>query len=168
MHAFEQRAEQLDSQGNLIQQATPALISFWRIISEYRFWVLIPALVAVLLGFIAGELMRPIYQASATVLIETAKSNVVSIKEVYPGLSADREHIRTQTQFLRSREVGLRVVRDLRLTEHPQFARVVAAATDGSGGDITTPSRRGESADALVNATSSGAEQPRLRRPDRR
>ncbi|MGE0315488.1 MAG: GumC family protein [Lautropia sp.] len=116
--------------GTLIAQATPALVAFWRIVGQQRYWVIGAVAIAVLLGWIAGRLAEPSYQAVSTLLIETGKSKVVSIEEVYPGLSSDREHFRTQTQFLRSREVALRVIRDLDLVRHPRFADVVRQARE--------------------------------------
>ena len=145
--ALDLRRDEPDRAGSFIRQATPALIAFWRIVSQHRYWVLGPAVAAMLLGWGASQLMRPIYQATTTLLIETARSNIVSIKEVYPGLSADREQIRTQTQFLRSREVGLRVVRELRLVAHPHFARALRAkgpaAPGEPGGPATATAAKG-------------------------
>jgi succinoglycan biosynthesis transport protein ExoP len=66
--------------------------------------------------------LTPIYAATAVVLIEASRSKVVSIEEMYAGASANREHFQTQAEFLKSRDVSLRVVRELDLTRHPAFA----------------------------------------------
>jgi capsular exopolysaccharide synthesis family protein len=65
--------------------------------------------------------LTPIYRATAVVLVEVGRPNVVSIDEVYSGANANREYFQTQAEFLRSRDVVSRVVKALRLTEHPQF-----------------------------------------------
>ncbi len=131
---------------SLIEQATPALVGFWRILGQNRYWLLGPVLAALVLGWLTAQMTTPIYQATSTVLIETTKSKIVSIEEVYPGLSADRDYLRTQTQFLRSREVLLRVIRDLNLVAHPQFADAVSRARGPSdaGRRAAFPAVRGE------------------------
>ncbi|MGE3926712.1 MAG: GumC family protein [Lautropia sp.] len=124
---------QASATDSFIHQATPALIAFWRIVARHRFLILAAVALATALGVLAALMMTPIYQASATLLIEATKTKVVSIEEVYPGLSSDRDHVRTQTQFLRSREVGLRVIRDLDLTNHPRFREIAQAARAAAG-----------------------------------
>lgn len=66
--------------------------------------------------------LTPIYRATAMVLIEANRGKVVSIEEMYAGASAHREHFQTQAEFLKSRDVSLRAVRELDLAKHPAFA----------------------------------------------
>ncbi len=110
--------------GSFIDQATPALITLWRTIGRSRYWVLGLVLGGLVAGWALGRFMVPVYEAVTTLLIEAGKPNVVSIQDVYQGLSSDRDHYRTQTQILKSREVALRVVRDLDLVGNPEFAGV--------------------------------------------
>lgn len=65
--------------------------------------------------------MTPIYRATSTVLVEAARAKAVAIDEVYGTASGNREYFQTQAEFLKSRDVAARVVRDLRLDEHPAF-----------------------------------------------
>ena len=74
----------------------------------------VPAIVAI-------HALTPIYRATAAVLIEAGRNKVVSIEEMYGGSSANREHFQTQAEFLKSRDVSMRVVRELDLIEHPAF-----------------------------------------------
>lgn len=108
-------------QGTFVEQATPALIGLWRVLGRSWHWLLGLMALGLFAGWLAGWLATPLYQATTTVLIEAGKSKVVSIEEVYQGLSPDREHYRTQTQFMKSREVALRVIRDLDLVNDPSF-----------------------------------------------
>ena len=61
------------------------------------------------------------YRATATILIETGKSKVVSVEEVYSGVSANREFFQTQAEIMRSRELVTKVVAKLKLATHPEF-----------------------------------------------
>ena len=103
------------------QSATPALVQAWRLIQARKALILgITALTAAVTILIVFQL-TPIYRSAATVLVETNKNKVVSIEEIYSGVSANREYFQTQVDFLRSRDVGLRVIRQLQLADHPEF-----------------------------------------------
>jgi len=65
--------------------------------------------------------MTPIYRATATVLVEASRARAVAIDEVYGAATGNREYFQTQAEVLKSRDVAARVVRDLRLDEHPAF-----------------------------------------------
>lgn len=85
----------------------------WRI-----FFIIL--LVAILASF-AAKLITPLHRSTATVLIESHKQKIVSIDEVYSGVSNGREHLQTQAEILKSRDIALRVVRKLELARHPDF-----------------------------------------------
>ncbi|MFT3800661.1 MAG: polysaccharide biosynthesis tyrosine autokinase [Burkholderiaceae bacterium] len=105
----------------MARATTPTLIRLWRMLLLRKVMILsVAALVTLAAVFIVSRL-TPIYRAAATVLIETNKNKVVSIDEVYNGLSSNREYFQTQVDFLRSREVAMRVIRQLNLTENPEF-----------------------------------------------
>ncbi|MEZ5659162.1 MAG: polysaccharide biosynthesis tyrosine autokinase [Burkholderiaceae bacterium] len=80
-------------------------------------------LASLLLGVLVAILRTPVYDAETSLLIRTDKSRVVAIDEPGDGLrrSEDDEGFATEIQFIRSREVGLRVVRELNLSKHPLF-----------------------------------------------
>lgn len=65
--------------------------------------------------------MTPIYRATSTVLVEASRAKAVAIDEVYGSATGNREYFQTQAEFLKSRDVAARVVRDLQLDEHPAF-----------------------------------------------
>ncbi|MFT4101204.1 MAG: polysaccharide biosynthesis tyrosine autokinase [Burkholderiaceae bacterium] len=106
---------------HLARAATPALVTVWRLILANKTLILGIAAIVTLLSALVVFQLTPIYRASATVLVESAKNKVVSIDEVYGGISSTREYFQTQADFLRSREVALRVIRQLELTDNPLF-----------------------------------------------
>lgn len=130
---------------DLLTRATPALVALWRGLARRKGVIALSALVGLVLGWLAILLITPIYQASSTLLIESGKARVVSIEEVVAGMGAEREQMQTQVQFLRSREVALRVVRDLRLIDDPVFKDVVATARgklQGAQAPVQAPAMR--------------------------
>lgn len=107
--------------GRLASDATPRVLALWRQLM-LRKWLIvgIALLVAIATAAYVWRL-TPIYRSVATVLIEQSKSKVVSIEEVYTGISSNREYFLTQAEFFRSRDVAMRVVDKLNLSEHPEF-----------------------------------------------
>ena len=65
--------------------------------------------------------MEPVYQASASVVLESEEANVVNVEQVYSLGTGNYEYTQTQFEILKSRSLAERVVRKLRLYEHPVF-----------------------------------------------
>ncbi|MDP2226537.1 MAG: polysaccharide biosynthesis tyrosine autokinase, partial [Moraxellaceae bacterium] len=65
--------------------------------------------------------MRPVYEATTTLLIEQNQAKVVTIQEVYGLEGGNKEYLQTQFEIIKSRELAVRVVRQLKLDEHPDF-----------------------------------------------
>lgn len=110
-------------QGNpaAVMAEVPAFVETWRALM-LRKWpiMLFTALIAALAAFVVGQ-MVPAYRSTATLMVESAKTKIVSVEEVYSGASPDREHFQTQAENLKSRTVALKVVRKLGLMTHPEF-----------------------------------------------
>lgn len=81
--------------------------------------VLLVAVVAVLMA-IALSRMTPIYKAVTSVIIEVKGTPVVSFQPVSAPTEVS-EYLQTQLSLIQSRGVAEKVVRDLELTEHPEF-----------------------------------------------
>lgn len=77
--------------------------------------------------------ITPIYQASATLLIESKSTNLVSIEEVYGFDTGARQYYETQFEILKSRPLAERVIRRLSLTENPVFVPQVAEGGESGG-----------------------------------
>ena len=96
------------------------LLEYWRSIVKRKWPILGLGLIVAVLAAMVAYSLTPVYSSTATVLIEAGKGKVVSIEEVYSA-GPQREHYQTQVEILKSREVAQRVVRALKLHEHPDF-----------------------------------------------
>ena len=65
--------------------------------------------------------MTPIYQASATILIESQQANVVSIEQVYGLDTRNLQYFKTQFEILKSRPLVEDVISALQLSEYPEY-----------------------------------------------
>ena len=65
--------------------------------------------------------MEPVYEASASIVLESEEANVVNVEQVYSLGTGRYEYTLTQFEILKSRSLAERVVRKLRLYEHPDF-----------------------------------------------
>jgi len=81
---------------------------------------LLVGIVAVLMVILVSR-MTPIYKAVASVLIETKGTPVLSFQPASDSPVELSEYLQTQLSLMQSRGVAERVVRDLNLTEHPEF-----------------------------------------------
>ncbi len=98
------------------------LVEYWRSITKRKWSILgLVALVALITTLIVFSL-KPLYRATATVMIEQSKSKVVSIEEVYNSMGGgNREYYQTQVEIIKSRELARKVVERLKLTTHPEY-----------------------------------------------
>lgn len=104
------------------RDATPLLLELWRAIVYRRWWILGGSAAVTLVALIGSMMLVSKYTATALVLFETGgKSRVVSIEDVYGGLGSSRETSTNQLEFLKSRDVSMRVIRKLDLTRDPEF-----------------------------------------------
>ena len=97
------------------------LLEYWRGITRRKWSVIGLTLAVTLLAAVIVHSITPVYRATATILLETGKSKVVSVEEVYTGVSASREFFQTQAEIMRSRELVTKVVAKLKLGSHPEF-----------------------------------------------
>ena len=65
--------------------------------------------------------MEPVYEASASIVLESEEANVVNVEQVYSLGAGNYEYTETQFEILKSRSLAERVVRTLKLYEHPAF-----------------------------------------------
>lgn len=105
----------------IARDATPDLVELWRAVLARKLVVAGAALAGAALAAAVAFTATPVYRSTATVLIEQSKARIVSIEEVYTGAMGAREHLTTQTEFLKSANVAERVVRRLGLATHPEF-----------------------------------------------
>ena len=102
------------------QDAAAERLRFWRrSIAKHKWGALGLALVVVLVTTLVVFSMTPIYRSTATLLIESGKTKVVSIEAVYSEMGANREYYQTQVEIIKSRELIKKLVQKLNLTQHP-------------------------------------------------
>lgn len=107
--------------GGLSEESKLELLEYWRSITK-RKWMI--AALGVVVAIAAGAIvfaMQPVYRSTATVLIEQKQMKLLSIDDVYGGITEQKEHYQTQVEIIKSREVGLRVVKALHLWDVPEF-----------------------------------------------
>src|SRR5690606_5212427 len=103
------------------RQQAPDFLEYWRRIMARKWLLLAVAIGTIIAGVLIMKSMTPIYQATASVLIEDGNNDIVQIRDFYSGTSGNRDHFTTQSEFIGSRNVAERVIEQLKLAEHPEF-----------------------------------------------
>ncbi|NMU18470.1 capsular biosynthesis protein, partial [Vibrio parahaemolyticus] len=62
-----------------------------------------------------------IYQGTATLLIQEEQKSALSIEEVYGVDTTKKEYFQTQIAILKSNHIADKVIRELNLTQLPEF-----------------------------------------------
>jgi capsular exopolysaccharide synthesis family protein len=98
------------------------LRDYWYVVLKRR-WLILAVLTVVLSWFTARALMKtPLYSATTVLQIDRGKINLVQDVMIQDYWSGYNEFYPTQARVLRSRDLASRVVKQLRLWEHPYFA----------------------------------------------
>ncbi|MHA6333015.1 GumC family protein [Qipengyuania sp. CAU 1752] len=108
--------------------------------------------VAILAGLIITLLMKPLYQAGATVRIDNESLQVIEGSDVSPVISAfetDR-YLNTQREMLRSRRMALAVVDSLDLTQNEAFLQSAGIDQQALGAVEISPELRRSMASAML------------------
>ena len=97
------------------------LLDYWRSIVKRKKAIIGFGLAIALVAAAVVMAITPTYRATTAVLIETGRANVVAIDDVYSGVSQSREHVQTQLEIIKSRQVSLRTITALKLWDQPEF-----------------------------------------------
>ncbi len=97
------------------------IVEYWRSITKRKYPILAFGLAVALLAAVVVFVMTPIYRSTVTVLIEANKSKVVTIEDVYSGISQNREYFQTQVEIIKSREVAVKAIIKTKLWEKEEF-----------------------------------------------
>ena len=85
------------------------LVHYWIIFLKFKRIIFIIPIIFGLLGFLIALNINPIFQSTATLVIEEAAKKIVNIEEVYDGVSGrgfrNSNYINNQIQILKSDEV---------------------------------------------------------------
>jgi capsular exopolysaccharide synthesis family protein len=120
-----------DSQSDVFVDDEINLSEYLHVLSKYKWSILGFTFVVTLLTALYASSLTSIYQATATLLIESQEENVISIEQVY-GLPTNWDYFETQNQILQSRELAEKVVDGLNIAEHPEFKYDPAAQKPGA------------------------------------
>jgi capsular exopolysaccharide synthesis family protein len=107
--------------GGLSEESKLELLEYWRSVTKRKWAILALGVVIAVVAAAIVYALTPVYRSTATVLIEQKPMKVLSIDDVYGGVSEQKEHYQTQVEIIKSREVGMRVVTALRLWDVPEF-----------------------------------------------
>ncbi len=115
-------------------------VSYGRSIYKRR-WTIAPLVaVCTLAALFYAQSVTPVFRSTSTLLIESGKAKILSIEEVYNGVSQDREYYQTQVEILRSRDVALRTVIETKLWDEPEFdPRKPVRSLQGQVKDFISP-----------------------------
>jgi succinoglycan biosynthesis transport protein ExoP len=97
------------------------LREYWNVIRRHLKSILALTFLAMVLATLVVFSMKPIYQSTATLLIETEEKKILSIEDVYSGGQQSREYLLTQFEVIKSKSLSRKVIKKLNLTEHPVF-----------------------------------------------
>lgn len=97
------------------------IVEYWRSISKRKWAILAFGLVVALLAAVVVFVMTPVYRSTVTLLIEANKSNVVTIEDVYSGISQNKEYLQTQIEIIKSREVAIKAIIKTKIWEREEF-----------------------------------------------
>lgn len=94
---------------------------YWTIIKQE--WPLIAGTAAcvVLLGLIYAFTAQPNFTASASIMIDTRKNQLMQSQQVIGDQQLDASGIESQVEILKSESVALSVIRDLKLVDDPEL-----------------------------------------------
>lgn len=79
-------------------------------------------LVASLLAIVATSQMTPLYRAGATLLVQGDVAKLLAIEQVNQSETTYSDYLQTEIELLKSRVLAERVVHQLDLVNHPEFA----------------------------------------------
>ena len=95
------------------------LLDYWFLIKKDYGKILSLSFIATLLAALVVFQMTPVYRSTALLLIENAKSKVLTLSDLYDGQRDSMEAFNSQVQILKSRPVAENVIRKLKLVDHP-------------------------------------------------
>jgi len=113
------------------------LRSVTEFIHRQRLVIVFVAALVVSLGFIYIFTTPPSYTADAQMIIDTRKVQLFQNQSVFGDVAIDSATVDSQIEILKSENIALSVIKDLRLTEDPEFTGqgfgLVGAIFDGIG-----------------------------------
>lgn len=117
------RPMQPEPQSNdLFEEDSIDLRHYWRVLMRFKWGILGLGLLSAIVTALTLMNSDDIYQSKATLLIESTKQSVTSLEELYGIETQSREYYSTQFELLKNRTLAERVIAELNLSQHPEFA----------------------------------------------
>ncbi|WP_346838384.1 polysaccharide biosynthesis tyrosine autokinase [Microbulbifer sp. SAOS-129_SWC] len=115
------RLKTSDNDGDVFEDQALDFRKYWQMISM-RIWMVLGLTVAItaVVALVVAE-MPSRYQATATLMFEGDKANLVSVKDLYDLGTQRGDYMRTQAALLQSRDLATRVIKRLNLVDNPEF-----------------------------------------------
>ena len=108
-------------ESDAVREEPIQILEFWRSVVRRKWSILALTLAVTVVVWSIVSTLKPVYRSTVTVLVETGKAKVVSVDELYSGISANREFFQTQVEIIKSREVARKVIERLNLVRNPEF-----------------------------------------------
>lgn len=97
------------------------LRAYWAVFKKYKWHILSITFFVGLLAALYSFSLTPIYQATATLLLEIESGNVVAIEKVYDQQYANNEYYNAHAHMLQSYLIANQVIEQIDLASHPEF-----------------------------------------------
>ena len=102
--------------------APPDVVRYLRTLNRYKWGILLVVVAVGMLAAMYASSLRPIYRATATLMLEMGKPKVVSNQELFEAYNgSSRDYFLTQFEIIKSRELAERLVRVMQLAKHPEY-----------------------------------------------
>jgi capsular exopolysaccharide synthesis family protein len=94
-----------------------SLATYWHTVLKRRWTIATVAIIVTTVVAVISFKMRPIYEATARVQVESETPLIQSIEEMFQKDNADDTFVQTQIQVLKSENLAWRTIEELRLTD---------------------------------------------------
>ncbi len=104
----------------LSQPGVNDLVIIYRSILRHKFYIIGFTIAILILVFFILQIVTPIYRSSAQILIKAENAKVFDIEELFT-IGKTKEYFNTQVEIIKSRETMLRVIKEQKLWNAPDF-----------------------------------------------
>jgi capsular exopolysaccharide synthesis family protein len=104
------------------EPAQPDFVRYLRTLNRYKWGILMVVVAVGMLASMYASSLRPVYRATATLMLEMGKPKVISNQDLYEAYNGTtRDYFLTQFEIIKSRDLAERLVRTMQLTKNPEF-----------------------------------------------
>ena len=104
---------------------------YWGIVQQYWLGIIGLAVMISLLTALVVWPKTPIYQATASLLMESKQAKIVSIEDIYASDTNRNDYLQSQIEILKSRDLARMVIDKLNLVNHPEYSPKPIAESTG-------------------------------------